>query len=192
MAIAGVIDAVIHQIFQSLPIPLDDGACSHLLGEMLPQVTLASTRGDRVDLSKIEGKVAIYCYPMTKQLDVPIPEGWEQIPGAAGCTLQSCAFRDDYAQLQALNVRVYGLSTQDSPYQQEAAARLHLPFELLSDANFAVTTLLRLPTFEVEGKRLLKRLTLIAERGKIVKVFYPVFPPDRNAQAVIDWLVQSV
>jgi peroxiredoxin len=178
--------------FSKLPIPQDDGACSHLLGEMLPQVTLSSTRGDRLDLSTIEGKVVIYCYPMTKQPDIDIPDGWEQIPGAAGCTLQSCAFRDDYTQLQALDVRVYGLSTQDSIYQQEAVERLHLPFALLSDANFELTTLLRLPTFKVEGKRLLKRLTLIADRGKIVKVFYPVFPPDRNAQAVIDWLVSSV
>lgn len=174
-----------------LPIPKDDGACAHLLGEKLPQVTLTSTRGNQLDLSNIKGKVVFYCYPMTGQPSVPIPNGWEEIPGAAGCTLQSCAFRDHHAELQALGVKVYGLSTQDSSCQQEAVERLHLPFELLSDANFEFITLLRLPTFEVEDKRLIKRLTLIAEHGKIVKVFYPVFPPDKNAQSVIEWLTQS-
>jgi peroxiredoxin len=175
-----------------LPIPQDDGACGHLLGARLPPVTLTSTRGDRVDLSSIQGKVVIYCYPMTKQPHVPIPDGWEQIPGAAGCTLQSCAFRDYHAELQALGVRVYGLSTQDSSHQQEAVERLHLPFELLSDANFELTTSLQLPTFEVDGKRLIKRLTLIVDSGKIVKVFYPVFPPDKNAPEVIEWLQNAV
>ena len=174
-----------------LPAPEDDGACNHLLGEKLPQVLLASTSGERLDLSAIQGKIVLYCYPMTKQPDVPIPDGWEQIPGAAGCTLQSCAFRDFNAELQALGVRVYGLSTQASSYQQEAVERLHLPFELLSDIDFAVTNSLRLPTFVVEGKRLIKRITLIVDSGKIVKVFYPVFPPDKNAQAVLDWLVQN-
>ena len=177
--------------FSKLPIPQNDGGCDHLLGEKLPAVMLASTDGNQLDLSVIQGKIVVYCYPMTKQPDVPIPDGWEQIPGAAGCTLQSCAFRDFNAELQALGVRVYGLSTQDSSYQQEAVERLHLPFELLSDIDFAVTNLLRLPTFEVEGKRLIKRITLIADGGKIVKVFYPVFPPDKNAQAVLEWLVQN-
>ena len=177
--------------FSKLPIPEDDGACDHLLGEKLPTVMLATTRGNQLDLSTIQGKIVLYCYPMTKQPDVAIPDGWEQIPGAAGCTLQSCAFRDFNAELQALGVRVYGLSTQDSAYQQEAVERLHLPFELLSDIDFAVTNSLRLPTFEVEGKRLIKRITLIVDNGKIVKVFYPVFPPDKNAQAVLDWLVKN-
>jgi peroxiredoxin len=177
--------------FSKLPIPDDDGACNHLFGERLPAVMLASTRGNQLDLSAIQGKVVVYCYPMTKKPDVLIPDGWEQIPGAAGCTLQSCAFRDFNAELQALGIRVYGLSTQDSLYQQEVAERLHLPFELLSDAGFELTNSLRLPTFEMEGKRLIKRITLIADSGKIVKVFYPVFPPDKNAQAVLDWLVQN-
>jgi peroxiredoxin len=174
-----------------VPIPQDDGACAHLVGEKLPQVKLTSTRGNQLDLSVIEGKVVFYCYPMTGRPGVSIPAGWEQIPGAAGCTLQSCAFRDHYAELQAIGVQVYGLSTQDSSYQQEVVERLHLPFELLSDAEFALTTALRIPTFEVEGKRLMKRLTLIADRGKIVKVFYPVFPPDQNPQEVVEWLMQS-
>jgi peroxiredoxin len=171
-----------------LPIPKDDGACNHLLGQKLPQVLLDSTSGERVNLSAIQGKVVLYCYPMTKQPNVPIPDGWEQIPGAAGCTLQSCSFRDFNAEFQELGVHVYGISTQNSSYQQEAVERLHLPFELLSDANLVFTTLLRLPIFEVEGKQLIKRLTLIADSGKIVKVFYPVFPPDTNAPAVIEWL----
>jgi peroxiredoxin len=171
-----------------LPIPKDDGACNHLLGQKLPQVLLDSTSGERVNLSGIQGKVVLYCYPMTKQPNVPIPDGCEQIPGAAGCTLQSCSFRDFNAEFQELGVHVYGISTQNSSYQQEAVERLHLPFELLSDANLVFTTLLRLPIFEVEGKRLIKRLTLIVDSGKIVKVFYPVFPPDTNAPAVIEWL----
>ncbi|MGI8501940.1 MAG: peroxiredoxin [Hassallia sp.] len=176
---------------KDLPVPQDDGACAHLLGEKLPQVTLTSSRSNQLELSKIKGRVVFYCYPMTAQPGIPIPDGWEQIPGALGCTFQSCAFRDHHAELQALGVQVYGISTQDSSYQQEAVERLHLPFELLSDADFAFTTSFRLPTFEVEGKRLIKRLTLIADDGKIVKVFYPVFPPDRNAQEVIEWLMQS-
>lgn len=175
-----------------LPIPEDDGACNHLLAEKLPQVLLASTSGERVNLSAIQGKVIIYCYPMTKQPNVPIPDGWEQIPGAAGCTLQSCSFRDFNAEFQELGVHVYGISTQDSLYQQEVVERLRLPFELLSDTNLAFTTLLRLPIFEVEGKRLIKRLTLVVDDGKIVKVFFPVFPPDTNAREVIEWLKESI
>jgi peroxiredoxin len=171
-----------------LPIPQDDGGCDHLLGATLPQLLLIATNDDRVDLSAIQGKVVLYCYPMTKQPHVPIPDGWEQIPGAPGCTMQSCAFRDFNAEFRALGVQVYGLSTQNSAYQQEVVDRLHLPFELLSDEHLALTTSLRLPTFEVEGRRLIKRLTLIVNNGKIVKVFYPFFPPNENAQAVFDWL----
>jgi peroxiredoxin len=168
------------QLPQTIPVPLDDGACAHLLGKKLPKVVLTSTRGRQVDLSHIEGKVVFYCYPMTGQPGVPLPDGWDQIPGARGCTPQSCAFRDHHAELQTLGVQVYGISTQNSSYQQEAVERLHLPFELLSDVDFEFTTSLQLPTFEVVGKRLIKRLTLIANEGEIVKVFYPVFPPDRN------------
>lgn len=164
---------------QDLPIPKDDGGCTHLLGMRLPQVTLISTSGRKLDLSIIKGKVVFYCYPMTGQPGVPIPDGWDQIPGARGCTPQSCAFRDHYVELQGLGVQVYGISTQATLYQQEAVERLHLPFELLSDAAFEFTTSLQLPTFKVESKRLIKRLTLIADDGKIAKVFYPVFPPDK-------------
>ncbi|PIG94523.1 peroxiredoxin [Gloeocapsopsis sp. IPPAS B-1203] len=177
---------------QDLPIPQYDGGCNHLLGMRLPQVNLISTRSRKLDLSNIKSKVVFYCYPMTGQPSVPIPDGWDQIPGARGCTPQSCAFRDHYAELQELGVEVYGISTQDTSYQQEAVERLHLPFELLSDAAFEFTTSLQLPTFEVDGKRLIKRLTLIADEGKIAKVFYPVFPPDKNAQEVIKWLKQNL
>jgi peroxiredoxin len=128
---------------------------------------------------------------MTGQPGVKLPEDWDLIPGARGCTPQSCSFRDHYQELQALNTQVYGVSTQETSAQLEAQQRLHLPFELLSDLNFKLTTALELPTFEVENKRLIKRLTLIAQAGKIIKVFYPVFPPDQNAQDVIDWLKQE-
>jgi peroxiredoxin len=176
---------------QNLPAPLDDGASSHLLGKSLPNVTLHSTSDRQVNISHIRGKVVFYCYPMTGQPDIKLPNGWDLIPGARGCTPQSCSFRDHYQELQALGTQVYGVSTQTFSAQIEAVERLHLPFELLSDANFELTTSLQLPTFQVENKRLIKRLTLIAQEGKIVKVFYPVFPPDKNAQDVIEWLNQG-
>ncbi|MDJ0570788.1 MAG: peroxiredoxin [Pleurocapsa sp. MO_192.B19] len=176
---------------QNLPVPLDDGESSHLLGKSLPNVVLHSTSSRQVNISNIDGKVVFYCYPMTRQPGVKLPDGWDSIPGARGCTPQSCSFRDHYQELQALGTQVYGISTQESSAQIEAVERLHLPFELLSDANFKLTTSLQLPNFEVENKRLIKRLTLIAQEGKIVKVFYPVFPPDKNAQDVVDWLKQE-
>ncbi len=172
----------------SLPIPLDDGASDRLFGKNLPHVFLASTSGNQINLAEIKGRIVLYCYPMTGQPGVKLPADWDLIPGARGCTPQSCSFRDHYQELQALNTQVYGVSTQKTSAQLEAQQRLHLPFELLSDLNFKLTTALDLPTFEVENKRLMKRLTLIAQAGKIIKVFYPVFPPAQNAQDVIDWL----
>ena len=174
-----------------LPIPIDDGEGNHLLGKTLPDITVNSTSGTQINLSYLQDRVVFYCYPMTGQPGVKLPDGWDSIPGARGCTPQSCSFRDYYQELQALNTQVYGISTQTSLVQQEAAARLHLPFELLSDAEFKLTTALQLPTFEIENQRLIKRLTFIANEGKIIKVFYPVFPPDRNADDVVDWLEQS-
>ena len=163
-----------------------------LLNKNLPDLTLNSTSGEKVNLSDIQSRVVFYCYPMTGQPGVKLPNGWDSIPGARGCTPQSCSFRDHYRELQALDTQVYGISTQTSSIQREAVARLHLPFELLSDARFKLTTALQLPTFEVAGyPKLIKRLTFIAEKGKIIKVFYPVFPPDRNADDVIDWLRKS-
>jgi len=173
---------------KDLPVPVDDGACDRLLGQYLPSIALSSTHGRSVDLSAIAGRVVIYCYPMTGQPGMPLPDGWEEIPGARGCTPQSCAFRDRNRELSELETQVFGLSTQSTEYQMEAAERLHLPFELLSDRDLRFAEKLKLPIFELEGKQLLKRVTIIAEGGKIVKFFYPVFPPDLNADEVIDWL----
>ncbi len=178
----------IYELPKNLPVPTDDGACNHLVGLRLPSLQLTSTAGGEVDLSSLKGRTIVYCYPRTGRPDQDIPRGWNEIPGARGCTPQSCAFRDHYQELQKLGARVFGLSTQDTDYQREAAVRLHLPFGLLSDASLAFTHALQLPTFEVEGMTLIKRLTLVIDNGRITKVFYPVFPPDKNAAAVIEWL----
>jgi peroxiredoxin len=170
----------------NLPIPLNDGGADHLVGLTLPPVTLAATDGASVDLGAISGLGVLYFYPRTGRPDEPLPEGWDMIPGARGCTPQSCAFRDHYAELQALGVSaVFGISTQTTAYQAEAAARLHLPFALLCDEERKLAQALRLPMMEVAGMVLNRRLTLIVEAGRIVKVFYPIFPPDRNAGDVI-------
>lgn len=176
---------------QNLPIPVDDGACAHLLHQFLPSVYLPSTQGRSIDLSKLS-RVVIYCYPMTGNPNTPLPNSWDQIPGARGCTPQSCAFRDHYQELVSLGAQVYGLSTQNTEYQIEAAKRLHLPFELLSDSALGLAKSLKLPIFEIENQQLIKRVTLIAEAGKIVQVFYPVFPPDQNANQVVEWLQTNV
>ena len=174
---------------KDLPIPQDDGACGHLTGTKVPALALASTRGRRVDLSTLAGTTVIYIYPRTGRPDQELPTGWNAIPGARGCTPQSCGFRDHYQELQALGVaELFGLSTQGTAYQQEAAERLHLPFELLSDEKLEFAQALRLPTFEADGMKLIKRITLIVRDGTITKVFYPVFPPDRNADEVTEWL----
>ena len=150
---------------------------------------MPSTSGDSVDLSALAGRTVLYVYPMTGQPGVALPEGWDEIPGARGCTPQSCAFRDHYAELlEAGADRVFGLATQATAYQQEAAERLHLPFALLSDARLQLTMALRLPTFEAAGQKLLKRTALVIDDGRIRHVFYPVFPPDRNAADVLAWL----
>jgi len=172
-----------------LPIPEDDGACAHLPGLPLPDVALPSTRGREVSLPKLAADwLVIYCYPRTGQPDRDPPGGlaaWDSIPGARGCTPQSCSYRDHYQELRALGAEVFGLSTQDTAYQNEAATRLHLPFELLSDADLRFTTALRLPTFTVAGITVIKRLTLIARHGRIETCFYPVFPPDADAPRVV-------
>jgi peroxiredoxin len=179
----------LHELPKGLPVPQDDGACGHLAGMKLPPVALQSTSGRRIDLSALKGTTVVYVYPRTGRPDQEVPPGWDAIPGARGCTPQSCAFRDHYQELKRAGAsQVFGLSTQDSAYQREAAERLHLPFELLSDEGLAFAHALKLPTFDVAGMRLIKRLTLILRDGKIEKVFYPVFPPDRNAGDVLDWL----
>jgi peroxiredoxin len=176
------------QLPQGLPVPLDDGACRHLTGKALPSFSLPATDGREIDLSTVPGWGVLYCYPMTGRPGVALPDGWDAIPGARGCTPQSCGFRDRFAELKALDVEIYGMSAQSTAYQQEAADRLHLPFPLLSDAGLRYTDLLGLPTFEVDGSRLNKRVTLILQDGVIRKYFYPVFPPDRNIHEVLDWL----
>lgn len=178
----------LYELPENLPVPVDDGACGHLLGMHLPSVPLGSTAGQLVDLVKLHGRTVVYCYPRTGRPDQEPPAGWNEIPGARGCTPQSCAFRDHYQELQALCAHVFGLSTQNTEYQQEAVRRLHLPFELLTDSELAFVGALRLPIFTVESMILVKRLTLIIRDGRIEKVFYPVFPPDRNAAEVIEWL----
>ncbi len=172
-----------------LPVPTDDGAAAHLPGTHLPPVTLPATDGSAVDLAGLAGRIIVFCYPRTgRPGDPPLVDDWDLIPGARGCTPQSCAFRDLSAEFQTLAVRVFGLSAQSTEYQREAAERLHLPFPLLSDARGQFSEALRLPMFEAGGETLLKRLTLIALDGRIEKVFYPVFPPDKNADEVLTWL----
>jgi peroxiredoxin len=172
-----------------LPPPINDGGAAHLEGSMLPDVALAATDGSEVPLARLTGRSVVYAYPRTGQPGKALPEGWDSIPGARGCTPQSCAFRDHFAELRGLGVaRLFGLSTQDSAYQHEAAERLHLPFPLLSDEGLAFTKAAGLPTFETSGMVLLKRLTMIVDDGRVTKVFYPVFPPDRSADEVLDWL----
>src|ERR671923_562196 len=178
----------LYELPKDLPVPIDDGACNHLPGMQLPSVPLTSTTGRVVDLAKISGRTVVYCYPRTGRPDKNPPQGWDEIPGARGCTPQSCAFRDYYQELQALGAEVFGLSTQDSNYQREAVERLHLPFPLLSDEKLIFTKALNLPTFEVEAMTLIKRLTLIISNGLVEHVFYPVFPPDKNADEVIGLL----
>lgn len=175
--------------WSQLPRPEDDGAATHLAGLRLDHVALPATDGSTVDLADLQGQAVLYIYPMTGRPDTPLPDGWDGIPGARGCTPQSCAFRDHYAELRALGVNhLFGLSTQTTEYQAEAAERMHLPFPLLSDADLTFANALRLPTFEVDGMTLLKRMALVLSGGKIIKTFYPVFPPDRNASDVVEWL----
>jgi peroxiredoxin len=182
----------LYELPDDIPRPVDDGACDHLLGMQVPSIELRSTANRYVNLAEVsEQRVVVYCYPRTGVPDKePIGglEAWNSIPGARGCTPQSCAFRASFSRLQSLNALLFGLSTQSTEYQQEMVERLHLPFEVLSDSELALTNALRLPTFEFESMILIKRLTFIIEDGRISKVFYPVFPPDKNAEEVIKWL----
>jgi peroxiredoxin len=176
-------------LLPDIPVPQDDGAARHLTGMKLPDIALAATSGPAVNLSKLKGRTVLYVYPRTGVPGVDAPPGWDDIPGARGCTPQSCGFRDHFAELKALGVaRVYGLSTQDTAYQREAAERLHLPFPILSDADLKLARALDLPTFSTSGMTLFKRMALVIDDETIGKVFYPVFPPDKNAQEVVAWL----
>jgi peroxiredoxin len=178
----------LNQLPTDLPVPQDDGACNHLVGMTLPNVALLATDGSMVNLSQLAGRLVIYCYPMTGQPNVPLPEGWDQIPGARGCTPQSCAFRDHYQELQALHANVFGLSVQSTEYQREMATRLHLPFQVLSDEQYQFQKALNLPTFVAAGMTLLKRVTLISHQGRIEAVHYPIFPSDSDPAWVLDYL----
>jgi len=175
-----------------LPAPVDDGAASHLEGRPIPPISLTSSTGAPVDLAAAaRGTLVLYLYPRTGRPGEPLPEGWDDIPGARGCTPQSCAFRDHFAELQSLGADVLGLSAQPPADQVEFARRVGLPYRILSDPELELAGALSLPTFEVAGMTLYRRLTLIARAGRIAKVFYPVFPPDRNAADVAAWLTGS-
>jgi peroxiredoxin len=172
----------------NLPVPENDGKTDHLVGMKLADIELTSTQGKRVNIGQINGKLVIFCYPRTGKPGVALPEGWDKIPGARGCTPQSCSFRDRYNELKQLGAELFGLSTQSTEYQQEMAERLHLPFEVLSDDEFKFSKAMKLPLFEVERMQLIKRITMIAIDGVIVTVHYPVFPSDGDAVWVVDWL----
>ncbi len=184
-----------NELPKNLAAPTDDDAAKHLEGLALPPISLHGTGGKTINIGELHGLSVIYIYPMTGQPGVPLPDGWDQIPGARGCTPQSCSFRDHFQSLQALNTNVFGLSSQSTEYQHEAWNRLHLPFPLLSDPTLQLKKILQLPTFEVNtatfSAELYKRLTLIVENGLIVKVFYPVFPPHKNAEQVLIWLTEN-
>jgi peroxiredoxin len=172
-----------------LPEPVDDGAADHLSGRRLPDVILPATDGALVRLDRAVKRTIVYAYPRTGRPGAPaLSPDWDAIPGARGCTPESCAFRDHYGELEALGANVYGLSTQDTAYQREAARRLRLPFPLLSDAELRLARALALPTFEVVGQTLHRRLTFVVREGEIEHVWYPVFPPDRHAEEVVAWL----
>jgi peroxiredoxin len=171
-----------------LPEPHNDGAAAHLVGLPLPDLSLPSTSGDSVRLSSLQALTVIYIYPMTGRPGIAMPDGWDLIPGARGCTPEACGFRDHHAELKAVGTAVYGLSSQSVEEQHEAVSRLHLPFALLSDQYLQTAEALTLPTFEAGGRRLFKRLTLVVLRAMVEHIFYPVFPPDRHAEEVLEWL----
>src|SRR4029079_9430335 len=181
----------LNQLPANLPRPKDDGGQCVLKAIALHDRELPSTRNRRVNLSTVSApRIVIYAYPMTGRPDRQLPQGWDDIPGARGCTPETCGFRDHHKDLAKLHADVFGISTQDTAYQQEMVKRLEVPFEVLSDERMAFARALNLPTFTVDGMTLLKRLTIVARRGRIEHVFYPVFPPDAHAEEVIAWLKQ--
>ena len=173
----------------NLPVPEDDGACRHLIGAPLPDLPLSATSGASINLSQRLGLTVVYAYPLTGHPGMTLPSGWLTIPGAPGCTLECCGFRDHHAEIRQLGAEVFGLSTQSTEFQREARERLHLPFDLLSDESLDFTDALLLPTFKPDSARLLKRLTLICYSGVIEHVFYPVFPPDTHPGDVVSYLI---
>lgn len=181
----------LNQIPPNLPVPTDDGLADHLIGMQLPSLSLTATSGTKIDLSKIKGRLVVYCYPRTGTPNTSLPEGWDQIPGARGCTPQSCAYRDHYQEIKTLGAEVFGLSSQSTEYQTEMVNRLHLPFPVLSDQHFEFQRALKLLTFEVAGMTLLKRLTMIVKDGVVEVVHYPVFPSDSDPAWVITKLTSQ-
>jgi peroxiredoxin len=178
---------------EDLPVPSDDGRADHLPGRHLPSLRLTATTEEAVALDGLgPGRSILYFYPLTGRPGVEIPDGWDSIPGARGCTTESCDFRDHHADLvDAGAARVYGVSSQSTAYQQELVGRLRLPFAMLSDVRLQLATALDLPTFTADRQRLYSRLTLIVTENRIEHVFYPVFPPDTHAQQVLGWLRTS-
>jgi len=192
---AGSVDAVPHDptvLPDDLPIPIDDGAAAHLTGIAMPELALPSTDGSPFHVDLVPpgaARLVLYAYPRTgRPGEDPFAPDWDAIPGARGCTPEACGFRDRAADLARCGAAVAGVSTQDTAYQREAVQRLRLPFPLLSDANLRLTHALRLPTFDVAGHRLLRRLTLLVRGGVVEHVFYPIFPPDQHAEQVLGWL----
>jgi peroxiredoxin len=171
-----------------LPVPKDDGAADHLLNAAVPRTELRATTGETVDVASLAGRTVLFAYPRTGRPDAELPAGWDEIPGARGCTPETCGFRDAYGRFTDAGARVMALSTQSPDYQREMADRLHVPFPVLSDESLELTRALALPTFETSGMTLLKRITLVIDDGRISHVFYPVFPPDSHAAEVLDWL----
>ncbi len=182
----------LNELPDNLPVPVDDGACDHLESTVLPDISLLSTNGTAINIRDFSKLLVLYIYPMTGRPDKPLPDGWDEIPGARGCTPQSCSFRDSYSAISAHEAEIYGVSTQDTSYQLEVKERLHLPFDLLSDENLQLKKQLKLPTFEAANMELYKRITLICRNGIIEKVFYPVFPPSDSANTVLKWLTSNV
>ena len=175
--------------WSSIPEPVDDGSADHLKGTIMPSMKLPSTIGGMVDLGDLWRWTILYFYPMMERPGMPMPEGWDAIPGAKGCTPQACAFSNLSRIIRGSGAScIYGISTQETSDQLEAATRLSLNFPLLSDSRLELTKALSLPTMEVEGKTLIRRLTLVLSSNRIVKVFFPVFPPDGNALDVLNYL----
>lgn len=178
-----------HVDWSKLPAPEEDGAARHLPGILVPSIAMPSTAGGEVVLADLSGRTIVFTYQMTGTPGVALPDGWDLIPGARGCTPHACAFRDLYAELTAAGASaVFGLSTQTPEAQREAALRLHLPFPLVSDAGVVLQQAMRLPSMVVDGTTMLRRLALILDAGRVTQVFYPVFPPDANARDVLAWL----
>jgi len=176
--------------WSKIPAPTDDGAAAHLAGMTMPPVALRATDDTIVTLSALKGRTVVFAYPRTGEPGkIALVDDWDMIPGARGCTPQTCSFRDLFAELKAAGAaQVFGLSSQSNDYQTEMASRLHLPFPVLSDERLELTRALKLPTMEVAGLTLIKRLALVIDDARIRHVFYPVFPPDRNAGDVLEWL----